>query len=78
MPARVLLLGRAGCHLCDDARAVVEAVCGERGEAWEEVDIDTDADLKARYGDEIPVVKVDGETVGFWRIDADRLHRALS
>ncbi len=78
MPHTVILYSRVGFHLCDDARAVVEAVCAERGATYEEVDIDGDPELKARYGDEIPVVTVDGQTVGFWRIEAERLHRALS
>ena len=39
---RVTLYSRPGCHLCDDARAVIEAVCADLGEAYEEVDITTD------------------------------------
>ncbi|WP_062383598.1 glutaredoxin family protein [Demequina iriomotensis] len=78
MPSRVILYGRAGCHLCDDARAVVAAVCAEAGEGFDEVDIDSDPALRARYGDEIPVVTVDDATVGFWRIDPGRLRGALS
>ena len=38
--ARVTLYTRPGCHLCDDARAVVAAVCAELGETYDEVDID--------------------------------------
>ena len=37
---RVVLYGRAGCHLCDEARAVVARVCGDIGVAWAEVDVD--------------------------------------
>ncbi|WP_062462768.1 glutaredoxin family protein [Demequina soli] len=78
MPPRVTLYTRAGCHLCVDARAVVARVCDEAGETWADVDIDGDADLRARYGDDIPVATVDGETVGFWHIDPQRLREALS
>ncbi|WP_062466909.1 glutaredoxin family protein [Demequina maris] len=78
MPARVMLYTRVGCHLCEDARDVVAATCAALEQDWEEVDIDTDPELRARYGDEIPVATVDGETVGFWHIDPERLRRALA
>ena len=73
----MLLYGRPGCHLCDDARQVVEAVCAELGEGWQEVDITTDPDLLARYGEEIPVTLVDGRQHDFWRVDPARLRAAL-
>ena len=75
---RVRLVGRAGCHLCDDARAVIERVCSEVGETYEEVSIDDDADLAARYAEEIPVTFVDGRQHGFWRVDEARLRAALA
>lgn len=77
MPARVTLYSRPGCHLCDEVRDVVTAVCEKRRVSWEEVDISADAALTREYGEQIPVVAVDGAVVGFWRIDADRLTRAL-
>ncbi len=48
--ARVLLLGRPGCHLCDDARAVVARVTGELGVPWAERDITESEDDTRRYG----------------------------
>ncbi len=76
-PARVVLFSRPGCHLCDAARAVVEAVTGELGERYVERDITADpADLRA-YTDSIPVVTVDGIQVDFWRVSEDRLRAAL-
>ena len=79
---RVVLYGRAGCHLCDDAREVVRTVCGETGAAWTEVDIDTDTtsgrDLVEELGELVPVVEVDGVQQGYWRIDANRLRRTLT
>lgn len=74
--ARVVLLGRAGCHLCDEARQVVQDVCARAGATWEERDVDADPEL-SRYGDLVPVVTVDGVQQGFWRIDPQRLERAL-
>jgi hypothetical protein len=75
--ARVLLLGKPGCHLCDDARDVVVAVTAELGVAWEERSIDDDADLARQYAELIPVVLVDGVQHDHWRVDADRLRAAL-
>ena len=74
--ARVVLYGRAGCHLCDDAREVLAAVV-PAPEGWVEVDVDTDPALQDRYGEYVPVVTVDGVQVGFWRVDPERLRRAL-
>jgi glutaredoxin len=76
----VLLYGRQGCHLCDDARVVVEAVCAEAGVAWAEVDLDdpaTDPAVREQYGEYVPVVTVRGVQQGFWRVDARRLARAV-
>jgi len=76
--ARVVLYSRAACHLCDEAKAVVADVCAEAEESWEEVDIDTDETLRAKYSDMVPVVTVDGVQHGFWRVDAERLRAALA
>ncbi len=78
MPARVILYTRAGCHLCDEAREVVSRTCAALDQDWTESDVDADPELRARYGDEVPVATVDGEVVGFWRIDPERLREALS
>ncbi|CAB4697350.1 MAG: glutaredoxin family protein [Actinobacteria bacterium] len=78
MSARVTLYSRTGCHLCDDARVVVEQVCAELGEEYAEVDIDLDPELVERFGHEVPVTFVDGRQHDFWRVDADRLRAALS
>jgi glutaredoxin len=75
---RVLLYSKPGCHLCDDAREVVSAVCAELGVGWHEVDITTDDDLTARYWEQIPVTLVDGRQHDFWRVDARRLRAALT
>ena len=55
--SRITLFGRPGCHLCDDAREVLEHV----GEPYEEVDIESDDALLGRYLERIPVIAVDGQ-----------------
>ena len=74
----VTLLGRAGCHLCDDARAVVLEVAGRTGANVTELDVDDDPELRAEYGDMVPVVLVDGVQHGYFTIDPVRLERALA
>ncbi|MGG5259157.1 glutaredoxin family protein [Phycicoccus avicenniae] len=75
---RVTLVGRAGCHLCDTAREVVERVCADLGVGWQEVDVDTDPALLERWSEEVPVTLVDGRQHDFWRVDETRLRAALA
>jgi glutaredoxin len=70
---RLTLLGRPGCHLCDDARAVLERV----GVPFEEVDIEADDALLKRYLERIPVVVVDGEERFEFFVDEVALRAAL-
>jgi glutaredoxin len=78
MSHRITLLGKPGCHLCDDARLVVQRVADELGVEWHEESILDDAELMARYAEEIPVVLIDGVQHAFWRIDPARLRTALT
>ena len=75
---RVRLYSKPGCHLCDDARAVVERVCADLGTSYDEVDITTSPELMSAYADQIPVTFVDGRQHDFWRVDEARLRRALA
>ncbi len=77
-PPRVRVLTRVDCHLCAQALEVVAAVCAELGERWEEVDVDADASLAARYDEQVPVTFVDGAQHDFWRVDPRRLRAALT
>ena len=57
---RLTLLSRPGCHLCDEMRREVDALLADRPHEWNVVDVDSDPDLAARYGDSIPVLFVNG------------------
>ncbi len=74
---RVSLLTRAGCHLCEVARPVLVEICAEAGAELVEVDVDGDRQLRAEYGDRLPVFLVDGREHGYWRVEPDRLRAAL-
>ena len=81
MSPRVTLYSRPGCHLCEDARAVVEQVCVEMGAGGSEVDITAGPDagaLTRRFGEEVPVTFVDGRQHDYWRVDPVRLRGALT
>ena len=73
----ITLLSRPGCHLCEEAREVIEKVAGELGVTWTERDITASAQDLADYGDMIPVTFIDGVQHDFWRVDEVRLRRAL-
>ena len=77
-PVRITLLGKPGCHLCDDARVVIARVADDLGVGWEEVDINTNDDLKRQWWDQIPVTLVDGVQHDYWRVDEQRLRTALT
>ena len=79
MPSPVLtLIGKPGCHLCDDARAIVTGVIAEfPGVTLEELSILDDAELHEQYVEEIPVLLINGRVHTIWRVGPDRLRTAL-
>jgi glutaredoxin len=74
---RVLVYTRSGCHLCEVAEADVARVCTALGCGFTSVDVDTDPELRAEYGDRVPVIVVDGREHGFFRVEEGRLRAAL-
>ncbi|MFF3615925.1 glutaredoxin family protein [Streptomyces sp. NPDC002580] len=74
----VTLIGKPGCHLCDDAQEVIEKVCSDLGVPWEKKDITEDEELHRQYWEQIPVVLVDGAQHTFWRVNEERLRKALA
>jgi len=74
----ITLIGKPGCHLCDDAREIIARVAGELGARWTELDITQDEALYRRYWEKIPVTLIDGEQHDFWRVSEERLRAALS
>jgi hypothetical protein len=55
---RVILYERAGCHLCEEARGLLDEILGADG--YQRIDIDRDDELVLRYGFRVPVVSLDG------------------
>jgi glutaredoxin len=73
-PLNTILYTRRGCHLCDDARELLE----RHGLAPREVDIDADPQLRARYDTCVPVVEIDGRERFRGRIEERLLRRLLA
>jgi hypothetical protein len=76
--ARVVVLVRQGCHLCDDALAIVSDVCTRTGATWASLDVDDDERLRAEFTDHVPVTFVDGAQFSLWFVDGQRLSAALA
>ncbi|HEU5469816.1 MAG TPA: glutaredoxin family protein [Actinophytocola sp.] len=73
----VTVLGRADCPACAAAEADVRRICGELGVPWTVADVDADPELRAEYGDRVPVILIDGVEHGYWAVEEDRLRAAL-
>ena len=76
-PRRVQLLTREGCHLCVPAAETLTRIAGEAGLPVELVDVDGDPELRAEYGDRVPVVLLDGREHSYFTVDVGRLRRDL-
>jgi glutaredoxin len=70
---RITLYGRDGCHLCDEARVVLERI----GEPFSEIDIESDDELFKRYLERIPVITLDGEELYDFFVDEQDLRRRV-
>ena len=74
----VTLYGKPGCHLCEEAREVVDQVRARRPFELEEVDITRDPALEALYRERIPVIAIDGREALELVIDMRELERCLA
>ncbi len=79
----VELLTRAGCQACAAARSDLTRICAELGVGFSEVDVDRAADegradLRAEFGDRLPVVLLDGDEHSYWEVDEPRLRSDLT
>jgi glutaredoxin len=78
LPPRITLITKPGCHLCDEARDVIERVARDLHVKWVEHSLLDDPALSAAYSEQIPVTLVDGEQHDYWGVDEDRLRAALA
>lgn len=74
----VTIYSRPGCHLCDEMKAVVERVGRSVPMIVQERDISSDPGLEARYGQEIPVLEIDGRKAAKYRVTDTELLKLLA
>ena len=84
MNIELTLIGKTGCHLCEDAQAAVARALGEFearhptfAVSMTNLNILEDTELAARYSEEIPVLLINGKVHNYWRIDESRFAAAL-
>jgi glutaredoxin len=78
------LIGKPGCHLCEEADSAIERVLASFLASNPSVAVSItqhnildDVELAARYSEEIPVLLINGNVHNYWRIDEERFMRAL-
>jgi coenzyme F420-reducing hydrogenase beta subunit len=76
---QVVVLVTAGCHLCEDACAVVADVCASSGISWSARDLaEIDEATRSKWREFVPVVLIGGEVHDIFRVSAERLRAALA
>ena len=73
----VTVYSRHGCHLCEDAVNILEGLKSELNFEIEIIDIDGNPELEKLYGEQIPVIHIDGQHHDFWRVDPERFRASL-
>jgi glutaredoxin len=76
-PLEVTMYTRPGCHLCADAKTVMQPLLKEFGATLREVNIDEDAELGERYSWDIPVIFIGKHKAAKHRVDPAQFRRQL-
>ena len=74
---RIEMFSRPGCHLCDEARDVIEQARSHYPFKFRIINIENERKLEAAYGTEIPVVRINGNKAFKYRVDSQELERKL-
>jgi glutaredoxin len=74
---QITIYSRTGCHLCDDAQKILESMQKELNFDIEVIDIDESTELIKLYGDQVPVIYIDGLHHDFYKVDPDRFRSSL-
>jgi glutaredoxin len=74
----VTVMTRTGCHACEVAEQEIARICAELSVPWSARDVDTDPELRAEYGDRVPVFLIDGAEHGYWKVEEPRFRAALA
>ena len=81
---QITLIGRQGCHLCEEAQNILAGVIARFAAenplieyVIDDVDVDSDLELRDKYSDEVPVLLINDQQVAFLRFDAERIYARL-
>lgn len=74
----VTLYSRSNCHLCDVAMESLTNLQGELKFEIEKLLIDGDAELETKYGEQVPVILINGKQHDFFRVDPERFRKAIN
>jgi len=74
---RVDMYSRPGCHLCDDAKVVIEHVQRRYPFTFTVINVETDPALEQAYGTEIPVILINGNKAFKYRVDEGEFERKV-
>jgi glutaredoxin len=77
-PREVIIYSRKGCHLCEIVKESLIKLERRGGFTWREVDVDSDAELRRLYNDEVPVILIDGRKAFKYRMDEQEFLRKLA
>lgn len=77
-PRQVVLYSRKGCHLCEVVKESLAKLSRRGGFSWQEIDVDSDAELRHQFNDEVPVVFIDGRKAFKYRMDEQEFLRRLA
>ena len=77
MNTKVVIYSRANCHLCEEAEKNVREVLIEIHFDLEVIDINGDQELERLYGEEVPVITINGDMHDYYIVDKQRLLKAL-
>jgi glutaredoxin len=79
LPSRqVIVYSRKGCHLCEVVKESLTKLSRRGGFTWQEVDVDSDTELRRQFNDEVPVVFIDGRKAFKYRMDEREFLRKLA
>ncbi len=77
MNTKVVIYSRSNCHLCEEAEKNVREVLVEIHFGLEVIDINGDQELERLYGEEVPVITINGDVHDYYKVDKQRLLKAL-
>lgn len=77
-PREVVVYSRKGCHLCEIVKESIVKLHRRGGFTWREVDVDSDAEVRRLYNDEVPVVFINGRKAFKYHMDEREFLRKLS